>query len=52
LAPFASPACGALFMLQHGGGIGGRQPMLYNNFHVNVNEIMTRANYTFNWAAK
>jgi hypothetical protein len=35
-------------MLQHGGGIGGRQPMLYNNFHVNVNEIMTRANYTFN----
>ena len=35
-----------------GGGVGGTQPMLYNNFHANVNEIMARANYTFNWAAK
>jgi outer membrane immunogenic protein len=35
-----------------GGGVGGTQPMLYNNFHADVNEVLVRANYTFNWAAK
>lgn len=35
-----------------GGGLGGTQPMLYSNFHANVNEVLARANYTFNWAAK
>lgn len=35
-----------------GGGFGGTQPLLNNNFHANVNEVLVRANYTFNWATK
>ena len=31
-----------------GGGLGGTQPLLYNGFHANVNEVLARANYTFN----
>jgi outer membrane immunogenic protein len=35
-----------------GGGVGGTQPLQYNGFHTNLNEVLVRANYTFNWAAK
>jgi outer membrane immunogenic protein len=26
------------------------QPLLYNNFHANMSEVLARLNYTFNWA--
>jgi len=35
-----------------GGGPGSTQPLLYNNFHADVNEVLARANYTFNWGAR
>jgi outer membrane immunogenic protein len=35
-----------------GGGVGGTQPLLYNGFHASVNEVLARANYSFNWGGR